>query len=61
MSVKFNGKHLSKFVKESEFEAIWPQVQAAHQLLEQRHNAYVVFFHQDELKLILFFLLHIFL
>ena len=38
MSVKFNGKHLSKFVKESEFEAIWPQVQAAHQLLEQRNG-----------------------
>lgn len=38
MSVKFKGKHLSKFVKESEFEAIWPQVQAAHQLLEQRNG-----------------------
>ncbi len=36
MSVKFNGKYLSKFVKDSEFEAIWPQVKAAHDLLEGR-------------------------
>ena len=38
MSVKFNGKYLSKFVKDSEFEAIWPQVQAAHQLLVDRNG-----------------------
>ena len=36
MSVKFNGKYLEKFVQESEFSAIWPQVQTAHQLLMDR-------------------------
>ncbi len=36
MSVKFNGKHLARFVKESEFAAIYPQVEAAHNLLESR-------------------------
>ena len=36
MSVKFNGKHLAKFVKDTEFEAIWPQVKAAHEMLEGR-------------------------
>ena len=34
MSVKFNGKYLEKFVKDSEFEAIWPQVKVAHEMLE---------------------------
>ena len=36
MSVKFNGKHLARFVKESEFASIYPQVEAAHNLLESR-------------------------
>ena len=36
MSIQFNGKHLAGFVKEAEFSAIWPQVQAAHELLESR-------------------------
>ena len=36
MSVKFNGKYLTKFVKDTEFEAIWPQVKAAHEMLEGR-------------------------
>ncbi len=36
MSVQFNTKHLSKFVAEHEFEAIWPQVQQAHKQLEEK-------------------------
>lgn len=36
MSVKFSGKYLAKFVKDSEFEAIWPQVKTAHEMLEGR-------------------------
>ena len=36
MSIQFNGKHLAGFVKEAEFSAIWPQVRAAHELLESR-------------------------
>ena len=36
MSVKFNGRHLAGFVNEGEWGAIWPQVQAAHDLLESR-------------------------
>jgi len=36
MSVKLNGKYLAKFVKDTEFEAIWPQVKAAHEMLEGR-------------------------
>ena len=36
MSVKFNGKYLAKFVKDSEFEAIWPQVKTANEMLEGR-------------------------
>ncbi|OUP24578.1 glucose-6-phosphate isomerase [Gemmiger sp. An194] len=38
MSVKFNGKYLAKFVKDSEFEAIWPQVKAAHEMMEGRNG-----------------------
>ena len=38
MSVKFNGKYLAKFVKDFEFEAIWPQVKAAHEMLEGRNG-----------------------
>lgn len=36
MSVHFNTKHLSNFVAEHEFEAIWPQVKAAHAQLETK-------------------------
>ncbi|HIZ31214.1 MAG TPA: glucose-6-phosphate isomerase [Candidatus Fournierella merdipullorum] len=36
MSVKFNGKHLNGFVNEGEWNAIWPQVETAHKLLEER-------------------------
>ena len=36
MSVSFNTKHLSPFVKEDEFAAIYPQVAAAHQTLEAK-------------------------
>ena len=38
MSVKFNGKHLGDFIKESEFQAIWPQVETAHNMLEGRNG-----------------------
>lgn len=33
MSVRMNGKHLSKFVSDAEFAAIFPQVEAAHRTL----------------------------
>ena len=36
MSVKFNGKYLANFIKESEYTAIWPQVELAHKMLEER-------------------------
>ena len=36
MSVSFNTKHLSSFIKEDEFAAIYPQVAAAHQSLESK-------------------------
>ena len=36
MSVKFNGKHLAKFIRPEEYEAIFPQVELAHQQLEDR-------------------------
>ena len=36
MSVSFNTKHLSPFIKEDEFAAIYPQVAAAHQSLESK-------------------------
>ena len=36
MSVNFNTKHLGNFVAEHEFEAIWPQVELAHQQLEAK-------------------------
>ena len=38
MSVVFNTKHLSKFVAEHEFEAIYPQVAAAHEMLEAKNG-----------------------
>lgn len=36
MSVKFNGKHLQKFVNAEEFESIFPQVKLANDLLESK-------------------------
>ena len=33
MSVKMNGKHLANFIAETEFDAIFPQVQLAHEML----------------------------
>ncbi len=33
MGVVFNGKHLKHFVRDEEFNAIWPQVKAAHEVL----------------------------
>ena len=39
MSVKYNGKHLAKFIRPEEYEAIFPQVELAHQQLENRSGA----------------------
>ena len=36
MSVKFNGKHLAKFIRPEEYAAIYPQVEAAHKQLAER-------------------------
>ena len=36
MSVSFNTKHLSSFIREDEFKAIYPQVEAAHRMLEAK-------------------------
>ncbi|MGN0975685.1 MAG: glucose-6-phosphate isomerase [Gemmiger sp.] len=36
MSVTFNGKHLAKFIRPEEYDAIFPQVELAHQQLEDR-------------------------
>ncbi len=38
MSVSFNTKHLNKFVAEHEYEAIYPQVAAAHEMLEAKNG-----------------------
>lgn len=38
MGVRFNGKHLSGFIREEEFSAIYPQVEAAHALLEAKNG-----------------------
>ena len=38
MAVTLNTKHLGSFVKEQELTAIAPQVQAAHELLENRNG-----------------------
>ncbi len=39
MSVKYNGKHLAKFIRPEEYDAIFPQVELAHQQLESRSGA----------------------
>ena len=38
MSVSFNTKHLSHFIHEDEFQAIYPQVEAAHNALEAKNG-----------------------
>ena len=39
MSVKYNGKHLAKFIRPEEYDTIFPQVELAHQQLESRSGA----------------------
>ena len=39
MSVKYNGKHLAKFIRLEEYDTIFPQVKLAHQQLESRSGA----------------------
>ena len=39
MSVKYNGKHLAKFIRPEEYNTIFPQVELAHQQLESRSGA----------------------
>ncbi len=36
MSVKMNGKHLGGFIREHEYQAIYPQIQAAHTMLHEK-------------------------
>ena len=36
MSLTLNAKHLSSFISEEEYEAIYPQVEAAHNQLEAK-------------------------
>ena len=39
MSVKYNGKHLAKFIRPEEYDTIFPQGELAHQQLESRSGA----------------------
>ena len=39
MSVKYNGKHLAKFIRPEEYDTIFSQVELAHQQLESRSGA----------------------
>lgn len=39
MSVKYNGKHLAKFIRPEEYDTIFPQVELAQQQLESRSGA----------------------
>ena len=39
MSVKYNVKHLAKFIRSEEYDTIFPQVELAHQQLESRSGA----------------------
>lgn len=39
MAVTFNGKHLTKFIRPEEYEAIYPQVELAHKQLETKTGA----------------------
>ena len=38
MSVVLNTKHLSSFINEEEYKAIYPQVEAAHNQLEAKNG-----------------------
>ena len=38
MSVALNTKHLSSFISEEEYAAIYPQVEAAHKQLEAKNG-----------------------
>ena len=38
MSLALNTKHLSSFIKEEEYQAIYPQVEAAHKMLEAKNG-----------------------
>ena len=38
MSVVLNTKHLSGFINEEEYKAIYPQVEAAHNQLEAKNG-----------------------
>ena len=38
MSVVLNTKHLSSFINEEEYKAIYPQVEAAHKTLEAKNG-----------------------
>ena len=38
MSVALNTKHLSGFINEEEYKAIYPQVEAAHKQLEAKNG-----------------------
>ena len=38
MSLALNTKHLSSFIKEEEYKAIYPQVEAAHKTLEAKNG-----------------------
>ena len=39
MAVKFNGKYLNGFVKDAEFDNIFPQVELAHKVLHEKSGA----------------------
>ena len=39
MAVSFNGKHLAKFIRPEEYEAIYPQDELAHNQLESKTGA----------------------
>ena len=39
MSVTYNGKHLAKFIRPEEYDAIYPQVELAHKQLEEKSGA----------------------
>lgn len=43
MALKFNGKYLSSFVSREEFENIYPQVEAAHKVLNEKTGGAMTF------------------
>ena len=43
MSVALNTKHLSSFISEEEYAAIYPQVEAAHKQLKPRTAPAAIF------------------